>query len=258
VAEHVGDPEVRVRPHKERAWGATAVVETSAGVRRWFKAVGEGRPFEAALTVDIADVLPPERQVDELVSLLPAYAALQQAMGTPAEVERWIAVGLPDRRPARLPDLLDACLGHEAVDEPLARRCRTALPAFREVCAQLDGASLDHADLHGANVLYDGTGSRIVDWGDACATHPFATLFVTFELLLAPLPPPARQSAAERLRDTYLDAWTANGDRGTDGFRRTFDLAMRVAPIVRVLSLAEEADGGPELVDLLTAWSAAS
>ena len=67
-------------------------------------------------------------------------------------------------------------------------------------CAELAASgipdSIDHNDLHAANILVDGAGVRFYDWGDAVVAHPFACLLpVTANLPAA---------AAERTVDPHL------------------------------------------------------
>ena len=70
-----------------------------------------------------------------------------------------------------------------------------------------------------------GAAPRILDWGDACVSHPLLTSFVTFahlgELGLAPDDP-----WAARLRDAYLDP---RGDFA--GARRAYALARSLGPL---------------------------
>lgn len=271
---------VEVSSQKERPWGATLRVRTSARTV-FFKAVGEGRQYEVVVTSAIADrwsgltpdvlavdverscilmsdhgtairdVLSPGRQVDVVAGLLPTYAEMQRA--TSPMTGEWIVEGAPDRRVSVLPEQLAAFLdGHG--DRSQRDACWAALPLFSEVCARLSempvADAIEHADLHGTNVLFDGSEARLIDWGDACVTHPFTTLFVTFEFVVASLDAADREAAARRLRDAYLEPWGGPTQENVDAF----DRALWVAPIVRVLSLANEADGDIEIDELLTAW----
>jgi hypothetical protein len=146
----------------------------------------------------------------------------------------------------------------------LAHECEPCLPAFVDACAELaassaaigvPAATIEHADIHGTNVVFDGHTARLVDWGDACITHPFASLFVPSHLLLPSLPVSTRAAAERSLRDAYLGPWGGP----TAANLRLVELATWIAPIVRVLCLAAEGAGGEtELVELLSAWSVAA
>jgi hypothetical protein len=131
-----------------------------------------------------------------------------------------------------------------------------AMSMFTQACEQLAasdaGTALDHADLHGTNVVFDGSRSRVIDWGDCCVTHPFSTLFVTFSFILSPWEVHERQAAAVRLRDLYLGPW---GGSTTENVR-TFELAVWDAHDTRALAQAAEGtdDADAEATTLLAAW----
>jgi hypothetical protein len=281
-------PVLEIVSFRERPWSALLAVEVPAG-RLYGKAIESARGFEVAVTAALSSVAPrlvptvvaldrdrrwlllgdhgapiaealgAEERVDAIRSLLPAYAAMQVA--TVDRVEAWLAAGVPDRRVSQLPAQLSAFLsGLHRRD--LAHECEPMLPAFRHACDELSAGvgaavpadALDHADIHGTNVVFDGHEARLLDWGDACITHPFASLFVPSHLVLPALPVSRRAAAERSLRDAYLGPWGGP----TAANLRLVALAMWVAPIVRVLSLAEEADGGDEIVELLSGWAAAS
>jgi aminoglycoside phosphotransferase (APT) family kinase protein len=66
---------------------------------------------------------------------------------------------------------------------------------------------VQHDDLHMANLYAQGGRLRLLDWGDASISHPFASLVVTFRFLeernrLQPGDP-----WFARLRDAYLEPW---------------------------------------------------
>ena len=261
VATHV--PVDRAEPHKLREWGATLRV-TTGGSTLWCKAVGPERAFEPVLTaalppglgpdvlaVDaerrwllladhgaaIADSLRLAEQLDVIDALLPRYAEAQRALA--ASTSTWLDAGIPDRRVSVLPEVFATFLA----GSPHLDTCAPALPRLEAACAELAATpvpdAVDHADLHGTNVL---TGGRLIDWGDACTTHPFCTLSVTFDLVVG--------APSDRLRAAYLEPW---GGETADNLR-AFELATWVAPVVRVLSLAEVSDGAGEIADLLAVW----
>jgi len=81
--------------------------------------------------------------------------------------------------------------------------------------------SVQHDDLHMANLYSDDGKFRVVDRGDSSIAHPFFSLVVTFRFLeefnhLAPGDPWFR-----RLRDAYLEPWG-------NGLEETFEVAIRV------------------------------
>jgi aminoglycoside phosphotransferase (APT) family kinase protein len=107
--------------------------------------------------------------------------------------------------PARYDELLQ-------LDLPLAReeigQVRDFAPSFAELCDELAAydvpETIQHDDLHHANLYAHGSRMRVLDWGDASISHPFPSLVVTFRFLeertrLAPGDP-----WFGRLRDAYL------------------------------------------------------
>ncbi len=151
----------------------------------------------------------------------------------------------------RLPELLDALLAGEtaAGSLPIETEQRRAVDAvssdFGRVCEELAAtpfaAALDHGDLHGGNVLVDGSEQRLVDWGDSCVGHPFSSLFVSYELAVSRFHPVDRAAATLRLRDAYLDAWTDKAPLGS--LRDTFTLAVWAGYVTRALGFAQMLDG---------------
>lgn len=198
------------QPHV-RDWSTAMRVPTDAGAV-WFKANTEVLAFEAGL-VDLLserrpDVVPPLMARDPdtgwmLMSdagsmlrtvepeepwlqvwrdVLPRYAALQVAMT--ADVETLLALGVPDLRldtlPERYLEVVDA-VGAE-------RRFRDALPQVVDLRDRLAtygiGETVEHDDLHDAQIFVRDGRSCVLDWGDACVTHPFFTLSVSLEGVL--------------------------------------------------------------------------
>jgi hypothetical protein len=175
---------------------------------------------------------PPEAWLEAL----PRYAELQQ--GEVAFVADYLAHGVPDLRAPTLADHYNALLNLELPLEPdEIARLREFAPTFVDLCRELDGhgipATVQHDDLHGANLYSSDNGLRVLDWGDASISHPFASLVVTYRFLekrtgLAPTDP-----WFARLRDAYLEAW------GT-GLREAFALAERVGRFAHAIAWARQ------------------
>jgi hypothetical protein len=175
--------------------------------------------------VRLRDALADARDIGNWERILPACAQLQRRMeGRDAEL---LTLGAIDKRPQRLPELLDALLeGGEwlmrgepgGLTDGQIERLRKMHPRYTEACAELDacgiGPSIQHDDLHDGNVLVAGDGYRIIDWGDAGLAHPFATLLVTLRSVAHAFElrewTPFGSSAPEldRLRDAYLELWS--------------------------------------------------
>lgn len=199
------------QPHV-RDWSTVMRVPTETG-DVWFKANAQVLAFEAGLVALLAerrpDVVPPplawdattgwmlmadagsmlravdpeEPWLDGWHDVLPRYAALQVAMTD--EVEALLALGVPDLRLASLPARYEQVL--EEVDAE--QRFRDALPRVVDLCDELVsfgvGETVQHDDLHDAQVFGRDGRFQVLDWGDACVSHPFFTLSVTLEGVLA-------------------------------------------------------------------------
>jgi hypothetical protein len=246
----------------ERPWATVLRVPLASGVA-WLKACGSVQAFEPRLSAElfgrwpdrVAEVLghdeergwllladagdpvgafgnPPEAWL----AALPLYAELQR--GEAAHAEELLARGVPDLRIATLPtrygelQRLDLPLGKEEV-----RALRDFAPRFAALCEELAAhgvpETIQHDDLHHANLYARGDRLRVLDWGDASISHPFASLVVTFRFLeertgLTPTDP-----WFARLRDAYLEPW------GSD-LTGTFDLAVRVGMFARAIAYVRQ------------------
>jgi hypothetical protein len=173
--------------------------------------------------------------------VLPLYAELQ--IGEAIHAQGHVAHGAPDLRVATMPahyeELVRRDLPLEA-DE--VERLRGFAARFRTLCDELAAAgvpeSIQHDDLHGKNVYLLEERMRILDWGDASVSHPFASLVVTFRFLeeINRLPP--GDPRFPRLRDAYLEPWGP-------GLTETFSLATRVGRFAHAIAWARQRDALP-------------
>jgi hypothetical protein len=252
--EPVGEIEIE----HEEPWATVLRVPLADGVA-WFKACAPVQAFEPRLTAQLFErwpVLLPEvlafdenrawllladagTSVDEFgnppeawLEILPRYAELQR--GEVSHLFDHLAHGVPDRRLERLPAGYEELL---RLDVPLERpeidRLREFQPRFAQLCVELAAAgvaeSIQHDDLHCWNLYRDPDRLRVLDWGDASVSHPFASLVVTFRFLeevtkLAPGDP-----WFARLRDAYLEPWGP-------GLVDVFSLAYRVGSFARAIA----------------------
>jgi hypothetical protein len=241
-----------------RPW-ATVLRVPLLGGAAWFKACAPVQAFEPRLTAElfarwpdrVAEVLgydeerawllladagtpvgsagnPPEAWL----AALPHYAELQR--GEAARAHDHLAHGVPDLRLATLGAGYDQLLRLDLPLEPgEVRQLRGFVPRFIELCDELAGCgipeTIQHDDLHHAN-LYQGSGSlRVLDWGDASVSHPFASLVVTFRFLEERTKLTAGDPWFGRLRDAYLEPWGP-------GHAPTFALAMVVGGFTRAIA----------------------
>ena len=242
----------------ERPWATVLRVPLAEGVA-WFKACAPVQAFEPHLTAElfarwpdrVAEVIGYDEQrawllladagtpvgafgnpPEAWLTALPLYAELQH--GEAAHARDHLAHGVPDLRlatlPARYQDLVQLDLPLELHE---IRQLRDFAPRFTELCGELAAydvpETIQHDDLHHANLYAQGSSVRVLDWGDASISHPFASLVVTFRFLeertkLAPGDP-----WFTRLRDAYLEPWGRDlGD--------AFALAVRVGTFARSIA----------------------
>jgi hypothetical protein len=249
VREHVA-PSGPAEVTHERPWATVARVPVADG-QIWFKRCAPVQAFEPQLTSSLASRWPcllpevigsdpsrgwlllgdagvPVRDLgnppEKWLEVLPAYAEVQ--IGEAAQVGEHLAAGVSDLRLETVLRRYDELLSS---DVPLCddERARVAgfAATFATWCAELASyhvpASIQHDDLHHSNLYLRDGERRIIDWGDALISHPFASLIVTFRFLqefngLRPDDP-----WFGRLRDAYLEPWGA-------ARAAAFDLAFRV------------------------------
>jgi Phosphotransferase enzyme family len=221
----------------ERPWSTVMRVPVAGGAV-WFKACGSVQRFEPRLTAALASRsdLPPrvvavdeerawllledagsplmafDDRLDTWLAVLPLYAELQRR--ETAHVEEHLAGGVPDLRLETLAERYELLA---ARDLPLARELRAFAPRFdelrRELAVRGVPPSIQHDDLHSANVYSHEGSLAVLDWGDASIGHPYFSLVAT-------LHNEADHAPFSRLRDAYLEPW--------GGDVETFELALEV------------------------------
>jgi hypothetical protein len=198
--------------------------------RAWLLLADAGRPVGAFGN-------PPETWL----AVLPLYAELQR--GEAAHAQEHLTHGVPDLRLATLPARYDEFLQLDLPLEPAEiDRLRHFGPRFTELCDELAAwdvpDTIQHDDLHHANVYAHGGRLRVLDWGDASISHPFASLVVTFRFL------EERSNLAgdpwfPRLRDAYLEPW---GHDLADACR----LGIHVGTFARAIAYVRVRDSLPQ------------
>jgi hypothetical protein len=218
------DPVGPIETTHQEPWATVLRVPLAGGVA-WFKACAPVQAFEPRLTAAlfarwpdrVAEVLGWDQQRAWLLladagtplgavgnppqawlEALPRYAELQR--GEAAHANEHLAHGVPDLRVATLPARYEELLRPDLplTDEERGR-LRGFTPRFAQLCGELAAhqvpETVQHDDLHMANVYARGGRLRVLDWGDASISHPFASLVVTFRFLEQRnlrLDPPAR------------------------------------------------------------------
>jgi hypothetical protein len=268
IRAHV-DPLGPIETAHSRPWATVMRVPTADGVF-WFKACAPVQAFEPRLSAElfarwpdrVAEVVghnedrawllladagqavgafgnPPE----SWMTALPLYAELQG--GETDYAEDHVRHGVPDLRLARLPDRFEDLVRryHLPLTGDEIARIRSFTRQFTSLCEDLSGRgvpeTVQHDDLHMANLYAHRDRLRMLDWGDSSIAHPFASLVVTFRFLEERNRMLPEDPWFGRLRDAYLEPWGP-------GLRDTFALAMRVGAIAHAVAWLRQRDALPQ------------
>lgn len=263
-------------------WATVLRVPTDQGPF-WFKASASGTAYEHRMFAVLAEVAPehvltplatdiddslgrawsllpdagtrlrdrleahPEERFNRWETVVRDHAELQRAL-VPS-VDRLLALGVPDMRPAAVPGHATSVIDWLELDAGLTGRANAWLPLFADSCAALAESAvpptLQQDDLHDGNVLLHGTTYRLVDWGDASIGHPFG-VFLILRIALA------RRGGVDpegpevlRLRDAYLEVFTDLAPRSE--LARDLERAAYVQGIARLCTWQRAlADATPE------------
>ena len=260
------------QPHV-RAW-STALRLPVDGGSVWLKSVGPGSAQEPPLAAALGEWTPDRVLVPLAVDagrrllLLPDGGSTLRAAGGATSVAAWegllqdyarlqlelvpqvdrmLALGVPDARLAALPELVrdllddDAALlvGHaDGLSAEVRTTVRADLDRYADRCRRLADAgvppTLQHDDLHDANVFVLDGRHRFFDWGDAVVSHPFISLLVPLRVARQALGVGNGDAVLLRLRDAYLEPWRAYGNPAE--LREQCGLALALGPMQRALT----------------------
>jgi Ser/Thr protein kinase RdoA (MazF antagonist) len=190
----------------------------------------------------LRELVPEHADHDAWLEILPLYAGLQADVAP--DSQRLLAAGAPDHRLLALPAQFERLL---ADDEPLAaltdderKRVAGLAPRIEAECRDLAAfaipETIQHDDLHDGQVFVRDGRYVILDWGDACVSHPFFTLVVTLSVLAHRLGVDEAAPQVAPFRDVYLAAW-ANG-MPLEEVERAYPLAYRLGVLCRGLTWA--------------------
>jgi len=257
-----------------RAWSTVIRIPTQEG-NLFFKAGGPNQAFEGGLLKLLQERIPDEslqvlaldekrgwilmtdggqtlRQIHEgvaqnaWVKLLGSFAQIQIKLA--ANIEEFLAVGVPDRRLAQLPGYYDLLLSKPELllkgqEDGLAKREIEQLiikePILRQLCEELAEydlpSSLDHGDLHDANVFIQGEDTVFFDFGDASVSHPFISLMIPLRILSHKLGlDDEDDSQLGWARQAYLEPWQEFSPM--DELLRAWDLAHHIGKYQRAIN----------------------
>ena len=131
----------------------------------------------------LREVIDEERDLSRWDDVIEGAADIARAMEP--DVDVLLAAGVPDFRLAVLPDKYAALVEDPAFEQ----RFRDAVPRVREMAEELATygvtETLQHDDLHDGQVFVRGDRQLILDWGDCVISHPFFTMSVTLEGVVA-------------------------------------------------------------------------
>jgi hypothetical protein len=267
IDEHVTRNGPTEQVHLQR-WSTVLRVPTERG-DVYFKANEPALRYEAALVSLLAarrpDCVPPllaadlergwllmedagtrlrgivsqERDLSRWLDILPLYAGLQLDLA--ADVPALIAAGVPDLRLAGLAEKYEHLLDDVpalVLEDP---RLRDAIPRVRDLCDDLAAFGLpetiEHDDFHDGQVYVRDGRYLILDWGDACVTHPFFTLAVTLGGVLSwGLDDVQGSVDVTPFRDAYLVAFAPLAEEAD--LQAAAAIALRLGWICRAVNAA--------------------
>ena len=179
-------------------------------------------------------------------AILPRYAEMQIALAPRAA--ELVRLGINDRRAvplakayARLlkdPSLLRVGL-REGLTAAQHRELRAAAPKVVDWYAEISAVapdSLQHDDLHDGQVFLKDTRYRILDWGDACVSHPLMSMSVVERSVAYTFDLKPGSPGVARLRDVYLEPFT--GLASAKRLRAAYPTALRLGWMSRALTWA--------------------
>ncbi len=256
-------------------WSTVLRVPTDAGAV-WFKANADALRHEAALVSllsarrpdavppllaadlgrgwmlmadageSLRTVVPRERDLSAWLEVLPLYASVQLDLA--GDVDELLALGAPDLRLATLPERYERLVTELDVEE----RFRGAVPRVAELAEELAAYGLpetiQHDDLHDGQVFVRDGRYLLMDWGDACVSHPFFTLSVTLEGVLAwGLDDVESSLDTAPFRDAYLAPFAA---RYGEEIVAAVPAALRLGWACRAVNGHVPGDDGPTVTRL--------
>lgn len=250
------------QPHV-RAWATVLRVPTTAGPV-WFKANEPGLRHEVfaveRLSSRVPSRVPPllasdldrgwllmgdagerlrevverERSLTRWHDVLEGVADLHHTLEP--DVDDLLAAGVPDLRLATLADRYAELVDHDGFEQ----RFRDAVPRVRDLVAELASyglpETLQHDDLHDGQVFVADGRNLVLDWGDAVVSHPFFTLSVTLEGVLA-----WGLDDVEDSEDTgpYVETYLARYAPDRPDLRAAVPPALRLGWVCRALNSSE-------------------
>jgi hypothetical protein len=164
------------------------------------------------------------------------YAQLQ--LDVAVDADAFVAGGVPDRRGSVVEQFARVVEDERAtrppIEDPLTdgeiAALRAVLPRLAAEEEDIDALgvpyTIQHDDLHDANVFVRDGSFRIIDWGDACVANALLSLAIPNEVLAHRLGTDIDAPEVGRVRDAYLEPFV--------GVDRRRDLREAVPAVMRV------------------------
>jgi hypothetical protein len=192
----------------------------------------------------VRDLVRGEDGVTHWERLLAQFARMQ--IESAGEADRLIALGVPDRRLARMRRLYQAIVADRetllvgrpgGLTEEDWERAQAFGPEMEALCTELADCGLPdglhHDDFGPGNALLGPSGDYIFfDWSDCAVTAPLCSLFIPLRWARYVLD--YDDAALERMREAYLEPWrtVVSGEQ----LERALPLALRLAKLQRALT----------------------
>ncbi len=193
-----------------------------------------------------------EASLEQQKGMLGTFAAIQ--MDAAGRVDELLAAGCLDRRLEVLATQIEPLLQHPAVarhlSEEQVQRLHSLTTTLKETCVQLAGydipQTLAHGDLHGGNVTYCDGQYMMIDWTDACITHPFIDMINIRHH--------SDEEERAQLRDHYLAQW--QGFETATRLREAWELAQPLMSLHQAVSYLAIADNlEPQAGSSMLGWA---
>lgn len=275
------------------SWSCILTVPTTTG-KLFFKASYDKPPGEVALILSLqprwAQCLPQLLVTDERGWMLmedfdgkPIEEMPHRRWGAAAgrfahlqidcagEDADWLTLGCPDRRPERLPALLEKVLEDEELllSEPKqltmteVRQLRRMQPMLTQLCEQLAASpipnTLHNQDFRSGNLIAIGKEFLFYDWGDTVLSHPFFSVQRMLDYVSCQEGVPRwywkmrhRGDQLRRtIRDAYLAEWEGRASRRQ--LREGFVLSRQLNPMYQAIRWHQEV----QHVEVASPWGSA-
>ncbi|RYU10621.1 aminoglycoside phosphotransferase family protein [Nocardioides iriomotensis] len=212
----------------------------------------------------LRSVAPPEELWAWWEGIVVRYAEAQLVLADHRDA--MLAAGVSEASPATLPAQTRALVEELAARTPddggLTREevagLEALLPEYDAWCAALAASgvpdSAQHDDLHSSNICWTGAveTARVIDWGDTSVGSPIATMLCTMNSLAFHAGCEVDDPRVLRVRDAYLEPFTAYADRAE--LVELVTLARRTGAVTRAMSYQHAFHGEPRSAEAEMDW----